>query len=410
MKKQLFILIIVFCVPFLNGILYSQNNKHFVSLINAFFDEREAQVVISWEPVSDPRAVYRVYRFDNPVKTEKIIPLKTNLIEVLDYNVSRTRDIPPSTGTYYYYVSVIIDDDENTSVLPDQNYTLQPIKFFRPSGMVRDLKGKFLLQNTQILLQWEKPKEGEELKSYFLYRSNEIIQNISKAEKIAELKAGNTMYFDKIPQQGNYYYAVTTVSDYDYENRNLMAGQNTLNKPIRVMTLDARKLPDFYLNFPMDLSFTMDFSVEWSDLPEKLRMFPLDINPHYQDGGLQQEPQEKKPGQQAAVSPQKEQKMAAEDQTKEKDELKKIHDLFENYYRKRNWEGFLDKTQVLKDQLTSEYARKKLMLFRAISLFNSGRREKAALIIGQLKTDKKFLRYNQRQIRILEQQLDRNGE
>lgn len=391
-RKAKNLLIIFFFFVLYNNNIFS-DEKDFVSLINAFFDESEGVVVLNWETVGEPKAFYKVYRINEPLEGKVFIPREDYLIKTLDYNVSSAIDIPPVTGKYYYFISVILDGKENTTVLIDQNYTLNPVQFFQISGLAQKLKAKFIPQNQEVLLTWEKPSDGAEITSYQIYRSLQPIdkKNITSTEKIAVLPADKLLYFDHAKTQGQFYYAVTTTSIYNYENLKLLEGQNVMEKPITVASLDAKKLPEFFLVFPVNLNFEYQFMPEWLNLPETLPLLPLEI---------QLLESEKNPEDQI-----EEEEEPALDRKAIKKEINDISILFSNYYKTKRWNSFLKEADSTYPKLRSKYAKNKLDFFIAIVYYQLKKYEESGIIIKQLKADKKFIKYNEDKLKFLEKKL-----
>ncbi|PKL12067.1 MAG: hypothetical protein CVV50_04905, partial [Spirochaetae bacterium HGW-Spirochaetae-6] len=217
MKNHIRIILIFFAtLLIINNNIFS-SKKDFVSLINAFFDEKEGNIVVSWEALDNPKAIYKVYRLDKALDSKTFLFAKGELIKVLDYKENTLIDTPPVSGKYYYFVSVPLDDREGNQALIDQNYTQNSVEFLRSAGIVREIQAKFIPQNSEIFLKWDPPIAGEKLKGYVLYRSSEplLSSNLGKAKRVAALPDSQNSYYDKIEAQGQFYYAVTTLSVHD---------------------------------------------------------------------------------------------------------------------------------------------------------------------------------------------------
>lgn len=406
-KIILFIVFLFYLFSINNNNKLGAQEKNFVSLIHAYYDELESWVLVSWETIDNPRAVYKIYRLEESIKSKNFTPLQSSLIKTVDYNVNQIVDVPPRTGKYYYLVTVVLEDKEWNMVLPDQNYTFQPVDFYQPAGIVRNIKAKFMPQKSENWIQWDHPDSGEKVKSYTIYRSMEPIlkNNLEKAEKVGEIPADKNFYYDKVKNQGNYYYAVLSHSIYNFPNYSLIEGMNTLAKPALVVSLDSKKLPDFYLVFPVDITFDFKINPIKDDIPDKLRIIPMEPYKIYGE----ERKKEVQKNQEEKNIPEKlveEKNTGIETEKISKTEFEKellmIRLLFENAYQKKKFQEFQKQADNIEKKLKSQYVKAKLTLYRAFIFYKMQEYKKAKLMIETLKSDKKFLKYNENKIKELE--------
>jgi hypothetical protein len=413
MKK--YILILFFISLFNNNNIFG-SEKDFVSLINGFFDESQNVVVLNWETLDNPKAVYRIYRTTSPVKGKRYIPIEAELIKVVSYNVDNIIDIPSVTGKYYYVITVYVDGMENNLIQIDQNYTYSAIDFYRPAGIVRNIKVKYIPQNQQVLVQWEPPVEGEKVKYYTLYRSLQFIDktNLELAKKLSVVGEESKIYFDKIDNPGKYFYALTATSVHNFENMVLVKDDNTMSKPIVVSGTDTNKLPEFYIQFPAELTFDYKPRIEWFKIPAQLKQVSIDIISIY---GEEKKPNLLEEEKKKLIAVEKKDDKKGEEKKEDpkadnpelkkdiKKEVKEVQDLFNLYYKFRSWQDFIKEAELKNKDLKSEYARKKLLLLKAFSYFQLKNYIDSILIIRDLKSDIKFLKYNRLKIEELERKL-----
>ncbi|OHD11318.1 MAG: hypothetical protein A2Y41_03875 [Spirochaetes bacterium GWB1_36_13] len=394
-KNYLFLFFLLFL--FINNNKVSSEEKNFVSLINCYFDEKSGFIVISWETIDNPRAFYKIYRLSDPLKGKNFVPLQSSLVKTVDFNVSQTFDRPSETGKYYYFVSVVMDDKENTAILSDQNYTFNPVDFFAASGIVQNIKAKFIPQNSEIWINWEKPAEGEKIKSFKIYRSTQSINEntINIADKVGEIPSDNTVYLDKVNTQGKFFYAVTAVSIYNYENPLVVSGTNSLSKPVSVISLDSKKLPEFYITFPVSIQFRFQPEIQWNALPDTLKHPPLELEKIYP----LKEPVVKK---EENTEEEKKETLTPEELKKEIDE---VNTVFNTRYKKKEYKEFLTDAESLSKKLKSNFVQKKLLFYQAVMYYRLNEKKKAKLMIEEVKADKIFMKYNKKEVLLLERKI-----
>lgn len=402
MKNHISILLtLFFALLIINNNIFS-SKKDFVSLINAFFDEKEGNIVVSWEALDNPRAIYKIYRLDKPLESKTFLFARGELIKVLDYKENTLVDTPPASGKYHYFVSVTLDDREGNQVLIDQNYTHNSVEFLRSAGIAREIKAKFIPQNSEIFLKWDPPLAGEKLKGYVLYRSSEplISGSLARAKRVAALPDGQNSYYDKIETQGQFYYAVTTLSIHDFEGAKLVPDDNVLSKPVVIASLDTKKLPDFFIAFPLDLEFRFEPNIDWVKAPESLDIFSLEITPSYAAPRAVSDKKEAKKSE-----PLKKPEVLEADIKKEVEEIDRF---FLTFHRQKRYYDFIQAADQKILNLKSVYAGGKLKFYQAFSFYKIRVYDKAGLIIDALKSDSRFMKYNRKKVLLLEKKIQEN--
>ncbi len=428
-KLTFFIFILFFIVIYDNAIL--AKNQEFVSFINALFDEKEGIVIINWEPLDNPKISYKVYRVAEPLAGSQFTAINAEMIKELDYQNRQTSDIPPKTGKYYYFVSTFYLQEENLTLIADQNYTLNPVEFFKPAPHVTNLTGKLMYQSSEILLKWKNPNaEKEPIKEYYLYRSKEIIhkESLKQATKIATLTPDQEIYFDKITATGKFYYAISSVSLKGYESNQWVLEENSLSQPISIAAIDAKKLPEFYIDFPVSIVVSLEPQDHWLMAPEDLYFPSLETKKDYtietqkvlleKEENLQKEDIKKQDlADKKTLSKEKEEEKKEKDIIREivkekglnlkeiEAEVDKINAVFSDYYRNKEYDDFIRFSWQEEKNLKSGYAIKKLLFFRALSYYYLNRPAQAALIIKELKKDERFMKHNYNKILLLENKI-----
>lgn len=420
MRKLTFFIFILFSIVIYDNAVLAKNQE-FVSFINALFDEKEGIVIINWEPLDNPKISYKIYRVAEPLAGSQFTAINAELIKELDFQNRQTSDIPPKTGKYYYFVSTFYLQEENLTLIADQNYTLNPVEFFKPAPHVTNLTGKLMYQSSEVLLKWSNPStEKEFVKEYYLYRSNEIIhkESLNQATKIATLSPDQEIYFDKITDTGKFYYALSSVSLKGYESNQWVLEENSLSHPIHIAALDTKKLPEFYIDFPVKILVSLKPQDNWLNTPNNLYFPPLHIQKEYKIE-KQESPLPKEDAKKENLTD----KQISANQTKEKDvireivkekglnlkeieaEIEQVNAVFSDYYRNREYDDFIRFSWQEEKKLKSGYALKKLLFFRALSYYYLNRPAQASLIIKDLKKDQRFMRYNYNKILLLENKI-----
>ncbi len=359
--------IIVYTNIFANGLN--------VSMISSYFDEKEFVVKLSWEPINEPKAVYKIYRILKPIDNKAIyIPDKKELITVVDYNKNYFIDEPPEKGDYYYFITVSIDNDENFKVIYDQNYTSNPVTFYPKPPSVKNIRCKFVPQGSKVFITWMlEDASKEKIKELRVYRSNYPIDRNSILLLEPVIIDKNQDFYIDTPRTGQYYYAVTSVSLDNLESLFFLPGQNYIDKPVLVINYQGL-LPEFFINLPFNEKFNYSINYNLFDLPDYIDMIDIDIIKYY-------------------VEPKK------EDDKTIKEKLKIINLQLEVLALKKKWEDFIKKIdEVLSDTTWDNNIKNRFLMYKAYALINLKKEDEAFLIISILKSDNEFVKLNYKKI------------
>ncbi len=145
--------------------------------------------------------------------------------------LSSLKDMNLKPGVYYYAVAMVSRIKKRDVILvPNQNYTYDPIDIGQPVQIIKLGKNEILPyahDNTKSVsdievktykdynqVRWVHPLNAENTKpTYYLYRSEEPLSSIplmKQAKKIVEVKYPDNFYVDKDIEQGKiYYYGVS---------------------------------------------------------------------------------------------------------------------------------------------------------------------------------------------------------
>ncbi|HPQ49161.1 MAG TPA: hypothetical protein PK663_04330 [Spirochaetota bacterium] len=344
-------------------------------MISSYFDEKEFVVKLSWEPINEPKAVYKIYRILKPIDNKAIyIPDKKELITVVDYNKNYFIDEPPEKGDYYYFITVSIDNDENFKVIYDQNYTSNPVTFYPKPPSVKNIRCKFVPQGSKVFITWMlEDASKEKIKELRVYRSNYPIDRNSILLLEPVIIDKNQDFYIDTPRTGQYYYAVTSVSLDNLESLFFLPGQNYIDKPVLVINYQGL-LPEFFINLPFNEKFNYSINYNLFDLPDYIDMIDIDIIKYY-------------------VEPKK------EDDKTIKEKLKIINLQLEVLALKKKWEDFIKKIdEVLSDTTWDNNIKNRFLMYKAYALINLKKEDEAFLIISILKSDNEFVKLNYKKI------------
>lgn len=383
MKKAISLnIIIVFLALILNDNIFCAQNK-FVSLISSSFNEKTSKIAISFEKIEDPRAVYHIYRLKNKLKINSPSQFKSlNLkpIHILDYNEDYYEDTPPATGKYYYLITVVIANRENFEILGDQNYTLNPVQYYKASTNPKELLVKYLPEAKQMMILWKKSDNNEKLKSYHIYKSQKPIlsfNDLANAEKIKTVSSTTFKTFDAV-EEGKYYYAVSSSSVYGYENYQFIAGQNSLSLPVTASDLNSKKLPEYYIKIPSTLGYKNKSDIQLFNYKRKQNYNTLKMKDKLFE----------KPGKKRILK-----------------ELQYIKKHFLKTVRSKKWSSFISFAQKNIFKLKSGYVKSKLLFYQAFAYYKLGEKEKAMIMILKIKADKRFMKLHALKVLTLEKKL-----
>jgi hypothetical protein len=192
-----------------------------------------SQVRLTWRSIEARGIVYTIYRsnglLDSPSKLAKAE--KVNMIT--DGRESYTDNKINKSGTYFYAITTKdISGNEDLNLIPDQSYTTSGVYIsLEVPAPVANISAK--PANGGVKVSWAKTSSG--VAEYLIYRYSGAITDsdrLSLAVFLGRVTDKETVYFDKNPGAGNYYYAVLT----KYLNGNvlndLVKGDNYTFEPV----------------------------------------------------------------------------------------------------------------------------------------------------------------------------------
>ena len=367
--KNITIILVYFIISIINNISFSHNLN--VSLISAFFDERDFVIKLSWETIDNPKVIYKVYRLKEQIKDLKqYVPEPNNLITILDYNKGHYVDSPSEKGEYYYLVSVSLDNEDNNIVLYEQNYTSRPIYYFPPPPIAQNIKAAFI--GSKVFITWEMDeKDKDYIKEFRLYRSSSpITRDIVNSLEYRIIPKTNNFFIDN-PKPGQYYYLLTSVSVDNLEGIFIKPNMNYTDKII-VSSYDGI-LPDFFIDLPFDKKFNYKTDIDLFEIPQSIDFPDLDIVKDYVE--------------------------IKEPDKILQDKFKNIRLELENLSLKKDWDNFIKKIDnYLNDNTLNDNMKKELLLYKSYGFISLGRKDEAFLILKTLKSDNDFSKLNSKKI------------
>jgi hypothetical protein len=217
-----------------------------VSLIYARI-VNNSQVRLTWRNIETRGIQYTIYRanssLDSPSKLEKAE--KINVIT--DGRESYVDNKLNNSGTYYYAITTKdISGNEDLNLIPDQSYTASGVYIsFNVPIPVSNISAKPV--NSDVKISWGKTSSG--VAEYLIYRYSGPITDsdrIGLATFLGRVTEKETVYIDKNPGTGNYYYAVLTKLLNGNVINDLIKGGNytfepvSLGSPIHLISFNAR--------------------------------------------------------------------------------------------------------------------------------------------------------------------------
>lgn len=170
-----------------------------------------SQVRITWRGIETRSIIYTVYRGNSPLDTPAKLSQADRIKVITDGRESYIDTNITKTGTYYYAVSTKdISGNEDLNLIPDQSYTVSGIYIsLEVPAPVKNISAR--PAGDGVKLSWVKTSSG--VAEYLIYRYSGAISDsdrISLSNFLGRVPENETVYIDKNPGPGNYYYAVLT--------------------------------------------------------------------------------------------------------------------------------------------------------------------------------------------------------
>ncbi len=215
------------------------------------------QVRITWRGIEQRGIVYTIYRnaipLDSPAKlaqAEKIKVITDGRESYVDSSISKS-------GTYYYAITTKdISGREDLNLIPEHSYTISGVYVsLEVPAPVGNISVKSVDDGVKI--SWNKTSSG--VLEFLIYRYSNAISDSDRlglSAFIGRVPAEITVYYDKNPGAGNFYYAVLTKFLNGKVLNELVKGENytlepvVLGSQIRLLSLTAR-------------SYGMDIELTW---------------------------------------------------------------------------------------------------------------------------------------------------
>ncbi|MFH0975829.1 MAG: hypothetical protein V1874_08610 [Spirochaetota bacterium] len=205
-----------------------------------------SQVRITWRGIETRGIVYTVYRgnaaLDSPSKlaqAEKLGVITDSKESFIDNKITKS-------GTYFYAITTKdITGGEDLNLIPDQSFTITGI--FVSLEIPSPVNYIFAVPTDNgVRISWNKTSSG--VAEYLVYRYSNTISDsdrISLASFLGKVPANDTVYFDRNPGEGNFYYAVLTRFLNGKVLNDLVKGENytvdpvVIGSEIKIVSLDA---------------------------------------------------------------------------------------------------------------------------------------------------------------------------
>ncbi len=180
----------------------------------------EGLIIITFEPTKYKNLKYRLYRANEPIKTEARL-IDAVLVGEVSENEIPFSDNPESDGKYTYAITILKNGVEHINLIPFQNIMLNPVDY-----------SPFPQRVEKIEIS---PEDGKQIKLYFspvnleyiynLYISHDKISEISDQKPSATLK-GENHFSVSIVENTPYYFIITSTNRLGVENKDIVVGKN----------------------------------------------------------------------------------------------------------------------------------------------------------------------------------------
>ncbi len=208
----------------------SPRNSYRVSLIFAqLMNNRDVKV--SWRGVTDGGVIYNVYRSQEPINSNQRLRRAKLLDKVTGGAEYYTDNNLPGPGIYYYAVTVTIGGSENKNLIANQSYTTGGVRFATVDLPITRYIRVSIQSPGEVLVEWRDISNSRAQEyNYDLYRSNAPIRSdadLSRAQKLRQIRSGVETYLDRGLQSATYYYALVTRNTYGQSSNRYLDRQNT---------------------------------------------------------------------------------------------------------------------------------------------------------------------------------------
>jgi fibronectin type 3 domain-containing protein len=192
-----------------------------------------ARVRITWRGIEDRGIIYTIYRstsiLDSPEKFAQAEKVK----EIIDGRESFVDSNIIKGGTYYYAVTTKdAAGKEDLNLQPEQSYTVSGIAITlevpAPVSKISAVPVDY-----SVKISWNKTSPG--VSEYLIYRYSNAISDSDRlglSTFLGRSPEDTTVYYDKSPEAGHYYYAVLTKLQNGKVLNDLIKGENYTPEPV----------------------------------------------------------------------------------------------------------------------------------------------------------------------------------
>ncbi|MDH5655925.1 MAG: hypothetical protein OEZ34_08455 [Spirochaetia bacterium] len=177
-------------------------------------EDHKDRIILKWLPAEAKNIHYTVYRGNMPLDTKDRI-LSAQRLGIVEEGTNKFEDTTPANNKRVFYGVTVTDKKTNlevTDLIYRQSYIEHSFGVPDEKKYLADLPGGIITYRSaenEITVFWSDPES--DFDSISVYRSMEPISNeeqLSKANKIADVEKGVKKYIDKELEPGMYFYAV----------------------------------------------------------------------------------------------------------------------------------------------------------------------------------------------------------
>jgi hypothetical protein len=206
-----------------------------------------SQIRLTWRNIEARGILYTIYRANTPLDSPSKVTKAEKVNVITDGRESYIDNKINKSGTYFYAITTKdINGNEDLNLIPDQSYNTSGVYIsLDVPAPVSNISARTSDGGVKII--WDKTSAG--VAEYLIYRYSGAIADsdrLSLATFLGRTTDKETIYLDKNPGAGNYYYAVLTKFLNGNVLNDLVKGANytyepvTLGTSIRLVSLSAR--------------------------------------------------------------------------------------------------------------------------------------------------------------------------
>ena len=191
-------------------------------------------ISIYFEPLLNVNLRYRIYRSQSLIKDDASLNEATLVSEISKYEIP-FNDTPETDGKYNYLITIVENDIEHIIFIPFQSMNIIPVDYSPFPRMVESIEIKPGSEDSVDISF--KPANPDS--TYFLYRSSEIIDEITqqklnekpKQELIGTTKGEDGHFTITFEENIPHYFAITVKNRKDVLNEIVFPGRNMTDEP-----------------------------------------------------------------------------------------------------------------------------------------------------------------------------------